>query len=143
MSGLKTKPGQESVTELIQNIEPAEKRQDCEELQKLFAEITGDDPVIWGGQMIGYGSYAYKTKSGQEGEWLKTGFAPRKTNISLYLMFRAKGHEADLEKLGKYKSGVGCLYIKRLADVDQQILRKLIKECYEMADEAAASTQKS
>lgn len=139
MGTIKTKPGDETVEQLLERIEPATKKEDCEALAEIFKAETGESPIIWGGSMIGYGSYHYKSKSGQEGDWFKTGFAARKANISLYIIFRKDGHEEELKALGKFKSGVGCIYIKRLSDIDETVLRKLIRDGYELAGKTMGS----
>ncbi len=99
---------------------------DCRMLIKLMKKATGEEPRMWGASMVGFGKYRYKGASGREGEWLITGFSPRKTNLSIYFLSGFKNHEALLQKLGKHTTGVGCLYVKRLADVDIDLLDELV-----------------
>lgn len=125
MSELKTKANKASVTQFINTIEDPVKQQDCKTLLNIISKITGSEPVMWGSSIIGYGNYHYKYVSGREGDWFVTGFSPRKQSLTIYLTAGIK--DPDLfEKLGKHKTGKGCLYIKRLADVDQEILKQII-----------------
>lgn len=129
MSELKTKATTQSVTEFLNTVEPEEKRTDAFTLLKMFEKITGEKAVMWGAAMIGFGQYHYKSeRSSQEGDWPLVGFSPRKQNLTLYLMGGVKDHPELLEKLGKHKTSVGCLYIKRLSDVDSKILTTLIEK---------------
>jgi len=91
-------------------------------------EVTGEEPVMWGTSIIGFGSYHYKYTSGQEAEWFLSGFSPRKQSLTLYIMSGFDEYEPLLAKLGKYKTGKSCLYINKLADVDQDILKDLISK---------------
>lgn len=104
----------------------------------IFKEITKEPAKMWGSSMIGFGKYHYKShRSSQEGDWLLTGFSPRKTALTLYVLAGAENTTELLNKLGKHKTGVGCLYIKKLADVDVNVLRQLITENYLVAKERA------
>ncbi len=124
---IKTKPTTESVEEFINNINDEQKRKDSFVLIDMMKKATGDEPVLWSSSIIGFGNVRYKSpKTGREVDWLKIGFAPRKANFSLYLTMDIKQHEVALSKLGKHKTGAGCLYINRLEDVDLTILEKLI-----------------
>jgi len=125
MSELKTKPNKSSVSGFINSIEDPVKRQDSKTLVKLMQEITGAKPVMWGTSIVGFGSYHYKYASGREGDWFVAGFSPRKQNLTLYIMSGIKDHEL-FNKLGKYKTGKGCLYFKRLSDVDTETLKQII-----------------
>lgn len=125
MSDLKTKPNKASVTEFINSIEDPVKKQDSKALVKLFKEITGHKPVMWGSSIIGFGSYHYKYASGREGDWFVTGFSPRKQSLTMYIMGGLKDKKL-FNKLGSHKTGKGCLYVKRLSDVDIEVLRKII-----------------
>lgn len=130
MSGLAIKETNKSVTEFIESIENASKREDSKLLLSIMKEITELEPKIWGDNfIIGFGKYKYKRKHGKEEfEWFHTGFAPRKTKITLYLTFDIEKEELLLKKLGKCKYGRGCLYINKLADVDLSVLRQLIEK---------------
>lgn len=129
MAELKTKPQKIDVKTLINKIDSAETKQDCLKLIELMSKITGEQAVLWGTSMIGFGSYHYKYESGREGDYFQVGFSPRKTNITIYVMCGFSDKSKLMEKLGKYKtSGGSCLYVKKLADIDLNILEKLIKE---------------
>ncbi len=127
MSEIKTKVNDASVMDFIRSVPDVQKRKDSEELLKLFSAITGEQPKMWGSSIIGFGQYHYKSeRSRQEGDWMLTGFSPRKQNLSLYIMSGMDENGDLLEKLGKHKRSVGCLYINRLADIDLTVLKKLI-----------------
>ena len=130
MSYLKTKETDTDVFAYINAIEDAIKREDCIKLISLLEEISGSKAKIWGTRIIGFGSYVYKTKAGKEGQWFLIGFSPTKANISLHLMFGLEDEVELLSKLGKYKIGKGCLYIKTLADVDLTILKELMSRTF-------------
>lgn len=144
MSELKTKATTQNAKEFLSAVEPEEKRKDSLELLELFQDITGEKPVMWGTSIVGFGMYHYKSeRSTQEGDWPLVGFSPRKQNLTLYLMGAFTGNAELLEKLGKYSNSVGCLYIKRLSDVDKTILSKLIKNTFEqMKKQYPAKTSK-
>lgn len=129
MAELKTKQNTADVSEFINQFADSEqKRKDSFELLKLMQDITGYEPKMWGQSIIGFGSYHYKSeKSRQEGDWFLIGFSPRKAAISLYVYTGAKEHEYLLEGLGKFKMGQACLYIKKLADINQDVLKKIMK----------------
>ncbi len=128
MSELKTKVNKASVTKFLNTVEDEEKRRDCFEILKFMKQITKEEPKMWGASIVGFGSYHYKGASGREGDWLLTGFSPRKQNLTLYLMGGFNEHADLLKKLGKHKTSVGCLYIKKLEDVDVKVLKELIKK---------------
>jgi hypothetical protein len=131
MSYLKTKENDDDVIAFLNSIEDPVKKEDCLKIMAMLKDITGHEAKMWGKRMVGYGSYTYKTKAGKVGEWFLIGFAPAKANISLHLMFGLGDETELLEKLGNYKMGKGCLYIKSLGDVDQSILKDLMKNTYE------------
>lgn len=128
MAELKTKPTTTNPLDFLNAIEDAQTRVDCLSILQMMQDATGTEPVMWGPGIVGFGQYHYKSKSGREGDWFLTGFSPRKQNLSLYIMSGFDRHAELIDKLGKYKTGVGCLYIKRLADVDREVLRELIRE---------------
>lgn len=139
MAELKTKRTNASVTEYIDSLD-ASMREDARELVKIFSEVTGEKPAMWGTSIIGFGQYHYKSeRSAQEGDWPLTGFAPRKGKISLYIMSGFKDNQDLLKKLGKHKTSVGCLYIKKLEDIDTAVLKKIIKKSYETMKEKNSS----
>ena len=131
MSELKTKPTSQDPRDFLNTVEPTEQRSDSFSLLEMMERITGEKPVMWGPSIVGFGSYHYKSeRSRQEGDWPLVGFSPRKQNLTLYIMAGNQENHALLEKLGKHKSSVGCLYIKRLADVDQAILAALVEASF-------------
>ena len=140
MSDAKTKPTEASVADFINAVENKRRREDALILADLFKQTSGYDPVMWGESIIGYGQYRYKYKSGREGEWMLTGFSPRKAHQVIYLMgcYVDDGFdEQDLlfSKLGKHKMGASCLYINKLSDIDISVLEELIKRsCALMRD---------
>lgn len=127
MNENKTQPTATSFEDFLDTLEDEQKRQDSIALDKMFREITGEKPVLWGPSIVGYGSYHYKTKSGREGDFLKIGFSPRKRNLSLYIMLGFDDYASLLEKMGKYSTGKSCLYIKKLDDVDKRVLTEIAK----------------
>lgn len=129
MAENKTKPGKLLVSEFLQSIESDTKRKDAETLVKLMQDITNEKPVMWA-TMIGFGEYHYKYASGHEGDAFIVGFAPRKPNLVIYLMPEFAGRDELLSKLGKHKTSKACVYINKLADVDMNVLRKLIETSY-------------
>ena len=130
MAELKTKQTNADVTEFINTFADTEqKRNDSFALLKLMQDITGFEPRMWGESMIGFGSYHYKSeRSSQQGDWLLVGFSPRKAAISLYVYTGLKEHEHLLKDLGKFKIGKACIYIKKLSDINQEVLEEIIKE---------------
>ena len=124
---LKTKVNDASVTEFLNSVDDEQKRNDCFEILKLMKQITKEEPKMWGSSIVGFGSYHYKGKSGREGDWMLTGFSPRKQNLTLYLMGGFDTHADLLNKLGKFSTGAGCLYIKTLNDVDRKVLKELVQ----------------
>jgi len=125
---LKTKVNDASVTKFLNSVADEQKRNDCFEILKMMKQITNEEPKMWGSSIIGFGSYHYKGKSGREGDWMLTGFSPRKQNLTLYLTGGFDTHAALLKKLGKFTTSVGCLYIKTLNDVDKKVLKELLQE---------------
>jgi hypothetical protein len=127
MAEQKTKPTQQSVKEFIDQVPNATMRDDSDTLIRLMKKITGEEPKMWGPSIIGFGSYHYKYDSGHEGDICITGFCPRKQAISVYTLVGCEGQGDLLKKLGKHKAAVGCLYIKKLEDVDLDVLETLIR----------------
>jgi Domain of unknown function (DU1801) len=124
--GVKTKATGASVKEFLARIEDPERRKDCEAVAAMMRKATGAAPKMWGPSIVGFGKYHYSYASGREGDWFVAGFSPRKGDLTLYLMGGLQAHAALMKKLGKHKTGKSCLYIKRLADVDPDVLRTLI-----------------
>jgi hypothetical protein len=123
---LKTKVNDESVEGFLNSVADEQKREDCFEILELMQQVTKETPKMWGSSIVGFGSYHYKGASGREGDWMLTGFSPRKQNLTLYIMGGFDSHQDLLKKLGKYKTSVGCLYIKKLDDVDREVLKELV-----------------
>lgn len=125
---IKTKPTTASVEDFINKIDDDQKRKDSFVLLELMKNATGEEPVLWSSSIIGFGNKRYKSPAtGREVDWLQIGFSPRKANLSLYISVGIAEHAAALEKLGKHKTGVGCLYINKLSDVDMDVLKGMIE----------------
>ena len=127
----KTKATSVSPESFIQTVEHDVRRADAKVLLDLFADVTQLVPRMWGPSIIGYGRYHYKYESGREGEFMMTGFSPRKANQVIYIMPGYTDHSAILDRIGKYKIGKSCLYINKLADIDLDVLRELITSGFE------------
>lgn len=126
----KTKPTQTSVDEFITNIENPRRRGDAQTALKLYKEITGLPPVMWGPSIIGFGTYHYVYESGHQGDVPAAAFSPRKASLTFYIYGEFDGADALFEKLGKYKRSISCLYINKLDDVDLDVLREIITREY-------------
>ena len=137
MSYLKTKVSDKDVLTFLSKIEDDTKREDCLKLVSMIKDITNLEPKLWGERIVGFGDYAYKTKAGKVGEWFLIGLTPTKTNISLHLMFGLDKQDALLSHLGKFKMGKGCLYLKKLSDVDENVLEQLMISTYKSMKEIA------
>ncbi len=137
MAEIKTKKTEANVTDFINTFADSEqKRKDAFELLKLMQDFTGYEPKMWGPSIIGFGSYHYKSeRSRQEGDWPLVGFSPRKAAISLYVFTGAEEHKHLLNDLGKFKMGVGCIYVKKLSDINQEVLKKIMKATIEFLKE--------
>ena len=128
MAENKTKPTEVSVSTFIDAIEDEGRRADAKTLIKLMRSATGEKPKMWGPSIVGFGTHHYKYESGREGDMPIACFSPRKSELVLYSMMNFDGADTLLSKLGKHKTGKGCVYIKRLADVNQSVLEKLIQK---------------
>ena len=126
MSDLKTKPTASSVDAFIEAVDDERKRADCGVVARLMAEITGAEGVMWGSSIVGFGSYHYRYASGREGDFFEAGFSPRKRALTIYVMAGFAEYEDLLARLGKYSTGKSCLYVKRLADIDFDLLREML-----------------
>ncbi|MBK7761955.1 MAG: DUF1801 domain-containing protein [Bacteroidetes bacterium] len=125
---IKTKPTAASVEEFIHLIEDEQKRKDCFVLLEMMKKASKEEPILWSNSIIGFGMKRYKSpNTGREVDWLKIGFSPRKANLSLYISVGIQEHAEALQKLGKHKIGVGCLYINKLDDIDVKVLKKMIE----------------
>lgn len=128
MAELKTKLNDGNVIDFINGIEDNVKRQDCFRINEIMKGLTGAEPKMWGESIVGYGNYHYKYASGREGEWFLTGFSPRKQNLTLYLMSGFDKTTELTSKLGKHKTSKSCLYIKKMDDIDEEVLKELINK---------------
>lgn len=128
MAELKTKPNDAPVAAFIAAIDDERRRADCLRIIDIMQSLTASPPQMWGTGIVGFGKSYYLYDSGHGGDWFLVGFASRKAALTIYLMSGLAAHEALLTRLGKHKTGKGCLYLKSLADVDEKILRALIKE---------------
>lgn len=137
MSDMKTKPTHKDVHAFLNTISDEPKRTDAFTILELLEAIVGEPAKMWGASIIGVGKYHYKYASGREGDWFLAGFSPRKQALTLYLMSGIDRFGALLSQLGKYKTGKGCLYIKRLSDVDMTVLEKLIRASVNHLKEAS------
>jgi len=122
----KTKATKQSPTAFINSIEDTQQRADAKKVAAMMRKATGARATMWGSSMVGFGHYHYKYASGKDGDFMLTGFAPRKQALTIYIMTGFDGFKSLMEKLGKYKTGKSCLYIKRLTDIDAKILERLI-----------------
>lgn len=128
---LKTKKTEASAEDFINEISVENVREDCKRIAGLMEKATGAKAKMWGANIIGFGERTLKYESGRELDWMEIGFSPRKANLTLYLNIGEGWDEKQLSKLGKHKVGKGCLYFKRLSDVDEKVLEKLIKKSIE------------
>ena len=125
---IKTKETDASVEDFLRGVADEQQREDARKVLEMMRRVTGEEPKMWGTAIIGFGNRVYTSPAtGREVDWMKIGFSPRKGNLSLYVLhYGSNSQEKLLEKLGKHKTGKGCLYIKRLSDVDEEILEKII-----------------
>ena len=136
MGEIKTRRTATSVEVIIAAITDDARRQDCLTLLGLMKRATGVDPEVWSSGAVGFGTYHYKSSSGQEGDWFPVGFASRKAAITIYLGLSIEESAELLAKLGRHKTGKGCIYVKRLADIDLAVLEELVKDSYERIKQA-------
>ncbi len=124
---MQTTPTSADVVQFIATLDNPGRFADAQTLVRMLGEITGEPPVMWGAGIVGFGQYHYRYASKREGDWFVLGFAPRKQALTIYLPGRIEQHKAMLQQLGKYKTGVGCLYLKKLSDADPAVLRQLLE----------------
>lgn len=130
MYELKTKVNNADVHAFLSGIENIRRREDSFFLLDMMREISGVEPKMWGDSIVGFGSWHYRYASGQEGDTARIGFSPRKTSLSIYVLNAYEGPEPLLERLGKHKAGVSCLYVNKLSDVDLDVLRELVRKAW-------------
>jgi len=128
MAELKTKKGTASVEDFLDSVTDEQRRKDCFRLLEIMKKETKAEPAMWGTSIVGFGSYQYAYKSGRALEWFLTGFSPRKQDLTLYIMPGLERYPSLMKKLGKYKTGRSCLYIRKLEDVDLSTLKQLIRQ---------------
>ena len=133
MADIKTTVNEASVDEFLSKVADEQKRKDSFEIIKMMKQVTKKEPKMWGPAIIGFGSYHYKYESGREGDMPQIGFSPRKQNITLYIGVGDRSNNPLLKKLGKYTTGKVCLYIKKLTDVDRNVLQELISDSFKRA----------
>jgi len=133
MAELKTKQTETSVQDFLNSLPNEQTRKDCYVIADIMQQASQAEPKMWGSSIVGFGSVHLKYASGRELDWMNVGFSPRKQNITLYLPGSMDSYAALLEKLGKHKTGVGCLYIKKLQDVDIKVLTELIQQAIQSA----------
>jgi hypothetical protein len=124
----KTKPTAASVSTFIAKVDDHQRRAECKTLSEMMQRVSGERPRMWGSSIIGFGTYHYKYASGREGDWMRTGFSPRRAAMTVYCMPGFKKMGKHLAKLGPHKHSVSCLYIRRLEDIDLVVLEKLIAD---------------
>jgi len=141
MAQNKTQPTKLKVSDFIASIEDTQKRADCRELMKMMHEVTGKRATMWGPSIIGFGRYHYKYASGREGEFFLSGFSPRKQALTIYVMSGFQKHSKLMEKLGTFKTGKSCLYVKRLDDIDSEVLARLVQKSVDYMRETYPSAR--
>ena len=132
MADLKTKRNDGDVEAFLGAVENDKRREDSLAMLEFMKRVTGEEPTMWGGSIVGFGSYHYKYASGREGDWPAAGFSPRKQALTLYIMSGFARHDELMANLGKYTTGKSCLYIKKIEDVDMDVLEQLVKGSMQM-----------
>jgi hypothetical protein len=127
MAELKTKENDQDVTEFIASLKEEGRQEDCTRLMKLMKKVTGSPAKMWGSSIVGFGKYTYVYASGRSGDWFICGFSPRKANLSVYLNVGFEKYKTQLDKLGKYKLGKGCLYLQSIDDKTTEVLSDILQ----------------
>ena len=128
MAELKTKPTAVGVDDFLDAVPDPQRREDARKVRAMMERLSGEPATMWGPSIVGFGRYHYRYDSGHEGEWARIGFSPRARELVLYIMGGFPRHQALMDRLGKYRTGKSCLYVKRLSDVDESVLEALIAE---------------
>lgn len=128
MAELKTRPTSEDARAFIDAIEPESRQADCREVARIMERVTGAPPTMWGPAIVGFGRYTYVNTTKKPADWMLTGFSPRKANLTLYIMSGFADYDSLMARLGKHSAGKSCLYIKKLEDIDLDVLEALIRE---------------
>ena len=136
MAELKTQQTEASVDVFLDAVADPQKREDARKIRTMMERVSGEPARMWGPSIVGFGRYHYKYDSGHEGEWARTGFSPRAGALTVYIMGGFPRHQALMDRLGKYKTGKSCLYLKRLSDVDESVLEALVAESLDHMREA-------
>lgn len=126
-----TRPTDVDPAAFVAAVEHPTRRADAQTLLALMRDVTGEEPRMWGDAIVGFGTYRYRYASGREGDWMRIGFSPRKASLSLYGLQSGAEAQGLLETLGKHKTGAGCVYVNKLADVDEEVLRSLVEAAWE------------
>lgn len=126
----KTIPTSKAVDDFLNAVSDPVRREESLRIKTMLQEVTGEKPVMWGDSIVGFGKYHYKYDSGREGDYLKIGFSPRKQMLTVYIMPGFGQFKDQMEKLGKYKNGQSCLYIKKLADIEWPVMEELCRLSY-------------
>lgn len=136
MAAIKTKKNDGDVMAFLQSAGDEEKKKAALLLLDMIKKVTKEEPKMWGGSIVGFGTYIYQSPAtGRSGEWFMTGFSPRKQNLTIYIMPGFAKYDELMKKLGKYKTGVSCLYINKLPDVDIKVLKELVAQSYKYMKE--------
>jgi hypothetical protein len=130
MYTLKTRPSNQSAVEFVNSLPQGQRKTDCLRLLRVFSELFTDQPVLWGDSIVGFGIYRYANKAGDTHEWFRLGFSPRSQNLTIYVMEGYSKYADLLSRLGKFHTGVACLYMKRLDDIDIDVLKELLVRAY-------------
>ncbi len=131
LAKIKTTETKASVDKFIKSLKNEQKSKDCYVIIEMMKKVSGEEPKMWGSSIIGFGNKRYKSpNTDREVDWMKIGFSPRKANLTLYIFPHNKDHKDALKKLGKHKTGGGCLYINKLEDVDLKVLKGMIATAF-------------
>jgi len=136
MAELKTQRTQASVDAFLDAVADPQRREDANKVRAMMERVSGEPAAMWGPSIVGFGRYHYRYASGHEGEWARTGFSPRAGALTIYIMGGVPRHQALMDRLGQYKTGKSCLYLKRLSDVDESVLEALVAESLDYMREA-------
>lgn len=129
---LKTRLRRASVVKFLATVKPEKRREECDQILKLMKQVTGEQPKMWGSSIVGFGTYHYKGKSGREGDWFRTGFSPRKQNLTVYLLSGFDPMKNLQKKLGKHSTGGSCLYLNGLDQIDMGVLKEMIEKSWKI-----------
>ncbi len=142
MAELKTKKNDASVEKFLDSVKEEQQKKDAFTILEMLKQVTKEEPKMWGSGIVGFGDYRYKYASGREGDWFITGFSPRKQNMTVYFFGGFEPLKEYMKKLGKFKTGVGCLYFNKLADIDAKVLKEMLKTSVEYAKKFMAEKKK-